>query len=207
MDVELLEEYFLEKFVPKLDINSRLSLLFVVIGDKPGANLMFIDESRQEVLEEFCEDFGLDYKFFETEIHRKYYITKEEENFVYLEKVEEDKPYHTKRSEGKFLGYPGNAVDFFINNSGNRDLLDRYEDKVDDLIKRGRLEEEENTFLLDLVLFVPELTEKGIKDAIEIGEKRRELLRQFDRKNNTKIGQNLLEEIFGRDTPYFRRLT
>lgn len=205
MDVELLEEYFLEKFVPKLDIQSRLSLLFVVIGDKSGANLMFIDESRQEVLEEFCEDFDLEYKFFETEIHRKYYITKNEENFVYLEKLEEDKPYHTKRSEGKFLGYPGNAVDFFINNSGNRDLLDRYEDKVDDLIERGRLEEE-NTFLLDLVLFVPELTEKGIKDAIEIGEKRRELLRQFDRTNNTKIGENLLEEVFGRDTPYFRRL-
>lgn len=205
MDVELLEEYFLEKFVPKLDIQSRLSLLFVVIGDKSGANLMFIDESRQEVLEEFCEDFDLEYKFFETEIHRKYYITKDEENFVYLEKLEEDKPYHTKRSEGKFLGYPGNAVDFFINNSGNRDLLDRYEDKVDDLIERGRLEEE-NTFLLDLVLFVPELTEKGIKDAIEIGEKRRELLRQFDRTNNTKIGENLLEEVFGRDTPYFRRL-
>jgi hypothetical protein len=200
---EKMEEYFLEKFPVRFDIQSRLSLFFMLTGEKPGANIMFVDESKQELIEDFCEDLNLEYRSFETELHHKYYITRKEEIFQYLERVDKDEPYFMKESEGEFLGYPKNAVRYFVENSGSHDLGEKLNERVDEMVEKGKIEEDD-LYLIDLVLFVPEVSYEGIRQAIEIGEKRQEQLRQFDQQRDSNLGEELLDEIEGQSRPYFR---
>ncbi|MFB6241264.1 MAG: hypothetical protein ABEJ36_00490 [Candidatus Nanosalina sp.] len=201
--VERLGEYLLDKFEARLDFYDRLSLFFTVTGEKPGALIQFLDPERGKELENFCDEFGLEYRSFETELHTKYYVTRNEELFQYLEKVDEDEPFHNKESEGDFLGYPRNAINFFVENSGKRDLDRRMNEKIDEMLESGKLDEED-LHLLDLVMFIPELTDQGIRQAVEIGEKRREQMRQFDRTHESDLGEKLLDEVFNRSEPYFR---
>lgn len=202
-DIELLEKYFLDRFPARFDLQSQLSLLFLLIGEKPGAMIMFMEESKEEILQEFCTDFNLEFQKQESEIHRIFYITVDEKYFDLLEPVDEEKPYYTKKSKGKFLGYPADAVDFFIQNSGNLSLRDEMREKIDRMIENKELTEE-NSYLIDLVMFTPKLTDQGIQEAVEIGERRRELLRQFDRQNNTELGEKIIGKVFDRSKPYFR---
>lgn len=202
-DVDKMEKYFLERFQIRFDVQSRLSLFFMLTGEKPGARVMFIDESKKEIVEDFCDEFDLEYRSFETDLHHKYYITTREEIFDYLERMDKEEPYFTKRSEGKFLGYPNSAIDYFVENSGSHDLGRELNGKVDEMLEKGRIEEE-NLYLPDLVLFKPAATDRGVLQAMEIGEKRKEQLMRFDRKNNSKLGEKLLEEVRNNSEPYFR---
>lgn len=203
LDTAELENYFLERFTTRFDIQSQLSLLFLLIGEKPGAMIMFVDESKEELLKEFCRDFDLNFQKKESDIHQIFYVTMDEKYFDLLETVEDEGSFYTKKSMGKFLGYPAEAIDFFVQNSGNLRLRDDMREKIDDMIENGDLTRE-NSYLLDLVMFTPELTHKGVKNAVEIGERRRELLRQFDRQHDTELGDKILEKIFNRSKPYFR---
>ncbi len=203
LDIGKLEEYFFDRFPVRFDTHSQLSLLFLLIGEKPGANVMFVDESKEELLEDFCEDFDLEYQSFESEIHMTYYITLDEQYFDLLEKVDEESKYYTQESSGKFLGYPENAIKFFTQETGERNLSQRFEEKVDEMIEKDELSEE-NSYLLDLALFTPELTSDGVLQAVEVGERRRELLRQLDRRHDTDFGEKILDKVFSRSKPYFR---
>lgn len=202
VDSEKLEKYLTEDLKMKFDLPSRLSLFFMTTGEKPGARIMFVDESKKQVIEDFCEDLELNYRNMSTDFHEKYFISISETTFHVLDKIDENQPYHTKTSQGEFLGYPEDAIKYFTENR-ETDQRTRFNKVVDELVDDGEIDEE-NLFLLDLILYIPEPTRVGVKDALENGEKRKELMKQYDRKEDSKIGKKLLEEVFNQSEPGFR---
>ena len=202
VDSEKLEKYLTEDLKMKFDLPSRLSLFFMTTGEKPGARIMFVDESKKQVIEDFCEDLELNYRNMSTDFHEKYFISISETTFHVLDKIDENQPYHTKTSQGEFLGYPEDAIKYFTENR-ETDQRTRFNKVVDELVDDGEIDEE-NLFLLDLILYIPEPTRVGVKDALENGEKRKELMKQYDIKEDSKIGKKLLEEVFNQSEPGFR---
>lgn len=205
VDAEKLEKYLLDELEFKFDLPSRLSLFFMATGEKPGARIMFIDESKEELLEKFCDDLELEYRKFSTDFHQKYFISLSEKTFQALEKIDDNEPYHTKKSQGDFLGYPEDAVNFFVENS-ERELRKEFNEKVDELLEKDELDGEK-LYVIDLVLYIPKPTEESIREAVENGEKRRELMRQFDRKNDSELGEKLLDQVFDQSSPSFRHFS
>lgn len=205
VDAEKLEKHLLDELEFRFDLPSRLSLFFMATGEKPGARIMFVDESKKNLLVKFCDDLELEYRKFSTDFHQKYFISLSKKTFQALEKIEEDKPYHTKKSQGDFLGYPEDAVNFFVENS-ERELRKEFNEKVDEMLEKDELDEEK-LFLIDLVLYIPKPREGSIHEAVENGEKRRELMKQFDRKNNSELGEKLLDQVFDQSNPSFRHFS
>jgi hypothetical protein len=203
LNTDKLEELILERLQVKFDFQYRLSLLLTLTGEKPGARVAFVDESKKELIEEFCGEFDLHFRSFETGLHHKYYLTTREELFNHLERMEGNEPYFTAESEGKFLGYPENAISHYTAEQSSRKLERDVNRKVDEMVESGRVEEE-NLYLLDLVLFIPEPSERGIVKALEKGETRKEHLKHFDRIKDSSVGKKLLEEVRNRSKPYFR---
>lgn len=202
VETEKLGKYLTEDLKLKFDLPSRLSLFFMATGEKPGARIMFVDESKKQIIEDFCEDLGLNYRNMSTDFHEKYFISLSETTFQVLEKIDENEPYHTKTSQGEFLGYPEKAVRYFIRNRES-EMKTSFNRKIDEMLENDEIDEGK-LFLLDLVLYTPQPTRDGVKNALGNGEKRRELMRQHDIKNNSELGQKLAEEVFNQSEPSFR---
>lgn len=199
---ESLDDFLLEDAVPRLDLDTRVSLALVAIGEKPAASVKFMDSGKKELVEKFLELTDLEHLSFETEMHHKYYIARDLDRFQMLEKVEEDSPYHTARSEGLFLGYPESSVDYFVKNS--RKASRELKEKASKMVERN-LVDGEKIYYLDLVSYIPEVSAEGIIEAIEHGRVREKQLKEYDEENDSELGEGLVEEIFDRSTPYFMR--
>ncbi|WP_414838343.1 hypothetical protein ACK3SF_02975 [Candidatus Nanosalina sp. VS9-1] len=199
---ESLDDFLLEDAVPRLDLDTRVSLALLAIGEKPAASVKFMDSGKKSLIEDFLSLTDMEHLSFETEMHHKYYIARDLDRFQMLDKVEKDSPYHTARSEGLFLGYPESAVGYFVKNS--RKASQKLKNKARKMIDRNLIEEEK-IYYLDLVPYIPEVSAEGIIEAVEHGRIHEKKLREYDEENNSSLGEGLLKEVFERSTPYFMR--
>ena len=199
---EDLESFLFEDAVPRLDLDTRVSLALLAVGEKPAVSVKFMDSGKKSLIEDFLDLTGLEFLSFETEMHHKYYIARDISRFQMLEKVEDDSPYHTARSEGLFLGYPESAVDYFVKNQ--RKASRKLKSKSAKMAERN-LVEKDRLYYLDLINYIPEVSAEGIIEGIEHGRIREKKLEEYDEENDSELGEKLLNEIFDRSTPYFMR--
>lgn len=199
---EDLESFLFEEAVPRIDLDTRVSLALLAIGEKPAVSVKFMDSGKKSLIEDFLDLTGLEFLSFETEMHHKYYIARDVSRFQILEKVEDDSPYHTARSEGLFLGYPESAVDYFVKNQ--RKASRKLKSKSAKMAERN-LVEKEKLYYLDLINYIPEVSAEGIIEGIEHGRIREKKLEEYDEENDSGLGERLLNEVFDRSTPYFMR--
>ena len=199
---EDLESFLFDEAVPRLDLDTRVSLALLAIGEKPAASVKFMDSGKKELIEEFLDLTDLEHLSFETEMHQKYYMAQDVSRFQLLEKVEEDSPYHTARSEGLFLGYPESAVEYFVKNQ--RKASRKLKSKAANMAERN-LVDRKKLYYLDLINYIPEVSAEGIIEGIEHGRIREEKLEEYDEEEDSELGEKLLNEIFDRSTPYVMR--
>lgn len=198
-NLEEIEKLLFNEMVPGFDIEQRVSLVLLMIGESPGVSLKFMDDEKKSFVEEFVELTDFEVLTFETGMHHKYYIARDINRFQLLEKVEKDSPYHTVKSEGLFLGYPRSAVDFYRSN--RREASRIFKSKVSDMLSKNLVDQEDLAYL-DLVSYIPEASGTGILEAIDHGKIYRDKMKEFDEENNTEICGKMLDEVFDRSTPF-----
>lgn len=128
-DRDLLEEYFLERFPEKVMDEEVYHLLLLVMGLKPGVLVMSAGRPQIQLLEDFCEDLGLEMmvvqggkrSFLDRLLRRdsrfrkdSIYIAKKEDRFEILEQSEGDFTCFSDEAVGRFLGYPDEALHFTL---------------------------------------------------------------------------------------------
>lgn len=161
-----------------LEPEGRISLTLVLYGEKPGASII---TDRSAKLEYFCDLTGLEYrKAGENDIGDEYLISCDEEE---LRKIE---------SMGEFLGYPESAVKFFNEYQGNR-LNWKYIQFLEEMLEDGNIDVEDLQYLY-LTQYIPELSEKNIKQALELGKKRQKSIIEKDKDSGLNVGSIILEE-------------
>jgi|GEM_PF-1631850 len=201
-NLEEIRKLLFEEMVPGFDIEQRVSLVLILIGERPGASLKFMDSDKKKFVEKFVELTDFEVLEFETGMHHKYYIARDINRFQLLEKVEKDSPYHTVKSEGIFLGYPRSAVDFYRSN--RRKASEIFKSKVSDMISKNLIEKE-NLAYLDLVSYIPEASGTGVLEAIDHGKIHEEEMERFDEENDTDICEKMIDKVFERSTPFCLR--
>ncbi len=189
--VETLEKYVLDELRTSVDLQKRAMITLVFTGEKPGEEVKFLDESRAEKFQEFLEETGLNYRKKESDFHVKYFFTVEEE---FLDLLEEEDGRVTVKSSARFRGLP-EPVPEKLQRHGRMGLKRKFSQNQEDLMEDVQVEDNEHLF--ELAGFPPTNWDE-VQKAIEIGERREELLRQFDRKNDSKLGSRLLEELKSR---------
>lgn len=199
---ETVEDLLLEDAVPGFDIDKRVSLALITIGERPAVSVKFMDEEKKDIIEEFLDLTGFECLSFETGMHHKYYLAHDLDRFRTLEKVEEGSPYHTVKSEGLFLGYPRSAVEYFARN--RREASEKFRLKVKDMLDKNLISEDK-LYRLDLVCYIPEVSAEAILEALDHGRVREEALKQYDEENDSCLGEGLLEEVQGRSVPFSLR--
>ena len=125
---------------------------------------------------------------------------------------------------GLFLGYPKDAVESFESSTGFVDAYKKFEqqaakedvsedealeildqassksymevfrEKIGELKEEEKINDEEERYL-ELVSYVPEIKESGIKEAIQEGKRREKLLKKPDEEQEFSIGEKFLEKI------------
>lgn len=188
---ETLERYLLNKLKTSLDPQKRAMIALVFAGEKPGEEAKFLDENRAKRFEEFLDKSGLEYRMRKSDFHIKFFFTLEEEFFDLLDKQESN---ISIKSSARFRGLP-EPVPEKLERYGRTGLENKFSANREDLI--SDVEIEGNEHLIELAGFPP-TTWDEVQTAIELGEKREEILRQFDRKQDSKLGEKLLEELRSR---------
>lgn len=179
-DTQLLEKYLLEEFKPILHAQKRLSILLACIGEKPGETVKFLDEERAQRFKKFLEETEIEYLETGSEFHSKYFFSMKKEFLGLLENRDTE---ITQKSIARFRGLPETRI-------GNPQRKGKKNEDTGDEVEI----ESENRYLQALSGINPaNIDEK--KEALELGKRRGELLRQFDRRNNTDIADRLLEEL------------
>ncbi len=209
LEKHLMEEYFLRKLPERLHEHERLELLLLVTGEKPGALVMSPDNGDRELLEEFCEEFDLSYlhsggeerSFFDRLLGRDtrflkggFFVAREEDSLEELQDSEGKFYGFSDRAVGEFLGYPEEAVEYFIKRKKENHISIRTENVLEELVEEGELEEEDSKYL-QLVSYVPHPTKKCVLDAVEKGKKREKALRELDEQLETRIGRRCIREV------------
>lgn len=201
-DLDKIRKLLYNEMVPGFDIEQRVSLVLILIGERPGVSLKFMDSDKKKFIEKFIELTDFEVLEFETGMHHKYYIARDINRFQLLEKVEKDSPYHTVKSEGLFLGYPRSAVDFYRKN--RRKASQIFKGKVSDMLEKNLIDRDDLAYL-DLVSYIPEASGNGILEAIDHAKIYEDEMEKFDEENDTDICEKMIEEVFDRSTPFCLR--
>ncbi len=185
--VEKLEEHLLENFETSIDVQKRAMIALVFTGEKAGEEVKFLDENRARNFETFLEDTDLEYVSQEADYYTKYFITREE-RFLDILDEKEDEGYSLK-SVARFRGLP-EPIPERIHRNPSRGLKEPFspQNNSDEVTVEG------NEHLIGLAGFNPTNWDE-MQQAVEIGERRQELLRQMDKKHGTVIGGKLLERL------------
>lgn len=181
-ETETLEKYLLEEFKPMLHVQKRLSILLACIGEKPGETVKFLDEERSQRFEKFLEETEVKYLETGSEYHSTYFFSMKKQFLGLLESSESEL---TPESIARFRGLPKTRIE----NPQKAETVQNTENEVEI--------ESENRHLQALSGIDPVDVEEK-KQALEQGERRAEILRQYDRRNNTNLAEKLLEELSDR---------
>lgn len=185
--VGILEEHLLDNFETSIDAQKRTMIALVFAGDKAGEEVKFLDDNRARNFETFLEDTDLEYVSQETDYYKKYFITREERFLDILDEKEEGG--YSLKSVARFRGLP-EPIPERIHRNPSRGLKESFspQERNDEVTVEG------NEHLIDLAGFNPTDWDE-MQQAVEIGERRQEILRQMDKKHETVIGERLLERL------------
>ncbi|MFB6115939.1 MAG: hypothetical protein ABEK10_00355 [Candidatus Nanosalina sp.] len=176
--VEVLEEYLLDEFSAMLNAEKKASILLACIGEKPGETAKFLDEERAERFEDFLEEAGLEFIETGSEFHQKYFFSMKK---MFLGLLEDGEKGYTPRSVARFRGVPKSRIE--------------NPERMNQTFLESEVEiESEKKYLTQLSGIQPVSIEEK-KQALELGERREEVIRQFDRKNSMELGEKLLEQL------------
>lgn len=195
-----IEKYFLQILPEIFPSDECRGLLTLVAGERPGVLLMSVKEEDEELVKNFCEDFGLELKFMGERnelLDPGAFITSDPERFSMLEDSYGNFYGCSDEAVGKFLGYPEEAVRFY---SQTEIPGEEYRKKVTDLHNNDVLDDEDLKYL-QLIDYVPRPEKENILQAVKEGKRKEEALERFDEENSTRVAEMYLTELFNRFEP------
>ena len=192
-----IEKYFLQILPEIFPSDECRGLLTLVAGERPGVLLMSVKEEDEDLVKNFCDDFGLELEFMgeRTELlDPGAFIASDSEKFSVLEDSYGNFYGCSDEAVGKFLGYPEDAVNFY---SEAEIPGEEYSEKVTVLYRSGAIDENDLKHL-QLIDYVPRPEKESILQAVEKGKMKEEKLREFDKENDTRVAEMYLQELFDR---------
>lgn len=176
--IQVLEKYLTDEFSAMLNAQKKTSILLACIGEKPGETAKFMDEERAERFEEFLDEAELEYVATGSEYHHKYFFSMKK---VFLGLLESSEAGFTDKSVARFRGLPKTRIE----NPG----------RMNQTFTESEVEIESEKKYVTALSGMEPVTVDEKKEALEQGERREEVIRQFDRKNDTDLGSRLLEQL------------
>lgn len=176
-----------------------LLLALVLAGDKPAAEITANDFAFPDHpwtphrgLLDLCDLFDLSYRRIGRGTGNSWFIAPTEGRLDFLptsEKTNRNEAWH--RRLGVVLGYPYEAIEFFIDTNGEKRTLPR------DLVENGTFSPEELAYT-QFVFYIHDDSIEGFERAIETGKARRarfaELAKEWDLPALDRITENVFEE-------------
>ncbi len=176
--IPVLEEYLVDELSSFVNTQKRASIALACIGEKPGEVAKFMDEDRAERFETFLNKADLSYISRDRGFYHKYYFSIKK---VFLRLLQEKKDgSFTQKSVARFRGAPQTRIENPRPNGTDIESEIRIEDEKEHLTVLSGIEP-------------ANLEEK--REALRHGRRREEVMKQFDRKNQTELGRNLLQEL------------
>ncbi|MFB6241798.1 MAG: hypothetical protein ABEJ36_03280 [Candidatus Nanosalina sp.] len=191
-------------------IDNSLGLLLMEAGEKPGVLIMSATPEQKEKIEEICGEKNWDWKVYGGSIEENSFIdrfkkllgfsvrdpfdtagifvARDEERFKILENSSGKFYGASEEAVGDFLGYDGEAVEFYTGLEEGETAAEPYEEKVEEMLDSGTLDEEDLKYL-ELVFYMPVPIEDKILEARDLGRKRWRVL------SGTDTGDRFLEEL------------
>lgn len=201
---ERLEEWFDRRLEAELDDSSEYPLLLVVLGEKPAALTMNVDDRQLELLKEFCHEFDLGIRVAEGRISKPgrtvgenerrdqeaAFICRDPERFNLLEK---GRFYgYSDRSVGRFLDFPQKAIDFFAE-SEQPGMESRK--RIEEFKHSGKVE---NLEYLALTTFIPAPDLGHVRESVRLGKDRERTLEHMDSVCGFELGKKMKRERMDR---------
>lgn len=196
-----------KKFELAKDLESLLSdremldLLLVLTSSRPACLIMDPEDKELEVLENLCQDLELQMSIFEDNGSsmlgtRGIFIYRDEERIKLLEGSEGRFYGLDDRDVGEFLGFPEEDSKYFHNHIEEGAVEPETRATVDSMRKNGKLSSQDAK-LVDIVSYVPKPDENGVLRALERSKNYLENIEEFDERNNTEIGRNVVSSFLG----------
>lgn len=195
-----IEKYFLQILPEIFPSDECRGLLTLIAGERPGVLLMSVKKEDEELVENFCEDFGLELKFMGERnelLDPGAFITADPDRFSMLEDSYGNFYGCSDEAVGEFLGYPEEAVKFY---SRTNIPGEEYRSKITELYKQGALDDEDLEYL-QLIDYVPRPGRENILQALKEGKRKEKALERFDEENSTRVAEMYLTELFNRFEP------
>lgn len=196
-----------KKFELAKDLESLLSdremldLLLVLTSSRPACLIMDPEDKELEVLENLCQDLELQMSIFEDNGSsmlgtRGIFIYRDEERIKLLEGSEGRFYGLDDRDVGEFLGFPEEDSKYFHNHIEEGAVEPETRATVESMRKNGKLSSQDAK-LVDIVSYVPKPDENGVLRALERSKNYLENIEEFDERNNTEIGKNVVSSFVG----------
>ncbi|WEL19476.1 hypothetical protein [Candidatus Nanohalococcus occultus] len=197
MNVEKIEDWFGGK-LDVLSDGSEYPIFLVAIGEKPAALTMNVDDRQEKTLRELCSELDLAIKVSEGRVskpgvavgnrpehdQRCAFITNDESRMEILENSSGRFYGFSDEAVGRFLGFPDSAIEFFEEN-----------EQPGMVSKKAVMEKDpDGKKFLALTTFIP--APESLKEAVEIGKRRKDELESFDRENNSSLGEEFIQRRF-----------
>lgn len=189
-------------------IDNCLALLLMKKQEKPGVLIMSGDHRQKDKIKEICSEENWYWRVCGGSIEEKTFLDKtkrltglssrdkfesagifvcrDPERFKILESSSGGFYGFTDSAVGDFLGYEDDAVEFYGGLEDDETAVTPYEDKVEDLLKSGDIEEDELKYL-ELVFYVPVPDREHVMEAVETGMQRWNVL------SSSETGRRCLE--------------
>ncbi len=189
-------------------IDNCLALLLMKQGEKPGVLIMSGDHRQKKKIRKICNVEDRHWRVYGSSIEKEnlrrkikkflgfsssdpfdtagIFVARNQERFEILEDSSGDFYGFTDSAVGEFLGYEKDSVEFYENLEKNETAVKPYDEKVDEMLENGDLEEDELKFL-ELVFYVPVPDREHIMDALTTGRDRWEIL------SSSETGKKYLE--------------
>lgn len=205
-DKPVLEEYFLDRFPGNIMDEETYHLLLLVLGEKPGVLVMSAGNQEKKLLQDFCDDLGLEMNVKEgsrrslidrllrrdTRFRKdSIFISRKEERFDILEESDGDFNGFSDSAMGEFLGYPEEATKFYEEHEIPGQV---FEKEVEKFLDDGDLKQDQIDSL-SLLGYLPSPEKGNIIQAVKEAERREEVLMMLDEDLETSIGSFYLEKM------------
>lgn len=153
-EISCIEE-FIEYGVDKWGFNTgrALAMTLVFLGERDGCLVGASDSEDADFLRELFDEYGVSYK--EDTSNNAFFVSKSSSHLSRYD------PLGSDRELGKFLGYPEDAIDFYVNNS---DRVDKFTSFIKNESSISESEWEDKSFLIE---YVPCPNSSSVQGAID----------------------------------------
>lgn len=216
LDPGLVEDYFEHRLTDAVVVDEKLELLLLLIEERPGVLIMNPDYRDRNILQDFCDEFELEFLYTGGEKSRGlldkilrrdtrlfkggFFIARDRGRFEKLKETEGRFYGFSDEGVGNFLGYPEDDIEYFSNNVTEGHIERPTNEKAEELVSQGLIKERDLKYL-ELLSYVPRPVKENILEAVELGKKREEKILEKDEELDIDSGKEVLREVF-RDPLY-----